>query len=229
MEAIIKVDCREHDIISLCEKKSIPIQTENLLVGDILLTGVETLVFERKTMSDLAASIKDGRYHEQKQRLKSAFPFHRITYIIEGTLSSLHSSTLHGIPSKSLLSSVLSTQYRDGFHLVYTKNVEETVWYLTEIFARLGEKVTFQSNNGEEYQATLGVKTKKKDNVTPHICYLLQLSQIPGISMKIANDIATVYPTLSSLILSIRDKTHALSSISGLGKKRIETIVTYLE
>ena len=44
---------------------------ENLELGDfvIRLDNADFLVFERKTIPDLAASIKDGRYADQKQRL----------------------------------------------------------------------------------------------------------------------------------------------------------------
>ena len=38
-------------------------------------------ILERKTVDDLAASIKDGRWHEQKMRLK-ACGLSRVIYLI---------------------------------------------------------------------------------------------------------------------------------------------------
>lgn len=40
---------------------------------------------ERKTVPDLESSIMDGRYEEQKVRLK-ACPCNRVMYLVEGTL-----------------------------------------------------------------------------------------------------------------------------------------------
>ena len=50
------------------------IKFENLDLGDILIkyNNETKFIFERKTIRDLSDSIKDGRYHEQKQRLKYA-------------------------------------------------------------------------------------------------------------------------------------------------------------
>ena len=109
----ITIDYREQDIITYITERypTISIQTANLQVGDILITSeLDTLVFERKTIADLAASIKDGRYHEQKQRLKSIYPHHRITYIIEGSLSELgKQETIYGMSSKALVEFLLRT------------------------------------------------------------------------------------------------------------------------
>ena len=229
----ITIDYREQDIITYITEKypTISIQTANLQVGDILITSeLDTLVFERKTIADLAASIKDGRYHEQKQRLKSIYPHHRITYMIEGSLSELGKhETIYGMSSKALVSAIISAQYRDGFHIIQTDNVACTVWYVLEIASRIGEKTTFDTELKDDYLSSLKVKTKKMDNITPQVCYLMQLSQIPGISMKIAKDIASVYPTMSSLLFALREKgVKACSEISGLGPKRIQTILEYI-
>lgn len=71
-------------------EKSHKIKKEQLHIGDIVLedsTGKQILVFERKTLNDLAASIKDGRYNEQSFRLdKEAIHNHNIIYIIEGDI-----------------------------------------------------------------------------------------------------------------------------------------------
>ena len=49
------------------------IKSERLPLGDIILhdptQGRDIVIFERKTLSDLAASIRDGRYKEQSFRL----------------------------------------------------------------------------------------------------------------------------------------------------------------
>ena len=62
----LKIDCREHDLISLIKEKCndlsyIEIETGALEIGDIVFTDGEKEVFivERKKATDLAASIKD--------------------------------------------------------------------------------------------------------------------------------------------------------------------------
>ena len=74
------------------------IKSERLPLGDIILHDPrqgqqkDIVIFERKTLADLAASIRDGRYKEQSFRLietaaASGFHKHNIVYIIEGDLA----------------------------------------------------------------------------------------------------------------------------------------------
>ena len=44
------------------------------------------------------------------------------------------------------------------------------------------------------------LKTVKKDNITKDNCYILQLSQIPGVSVKIATAIAKKYPSFKKIL-----------------------------
>ena len=62
------------------------IKYENLDLGDIVIkyNNEVKYIFERKTIRDLSDSIKDGRYHEQKQRLKYAISNNiKVSYIFE--------------------------------------------------------------------------------------------------------------------------------------------------
>ena len=68
---IIKVDNREKKLIPLINalnedfNYNFEIKIEVLDLGDIIICddkGSEKLIIERKTLSDLASSIKDGRY-----------------------------------------------------------------------------------------------------------------------------------------------------------------------
>ena len=94
------IDNREHGLYEKCEQilSNDPvyttIETQVLHIGDILVKtdeGKDVMIIERKTLADLLASIKDGRYEEQSHRLKhaSGFPSHNIVYIIEGMFSIL--------------------------------------------------------------------------------------------------------------------------------------------
>lgn len=229
-------DVREHDAIQYATEMKFPFESEALEMGDIVVkSDTETLVFERKTVADLAASIKDGRFREQKQRLLSHYPPHRITYIIEGSYKSIFRTTpFHGIDGKAYTSAILSLQYRDGCHVMVTPSIKETVSYIYEIANRVKsnpEKIAYSQANPDQetYVSSLTVKSKKGDNLTPALCYVLQLSQIPGISVKLATDISKVYPSLTVLLQAIQDKKEkALTDIEKIGPKKAKTILEYL-
>ena len=73
----IIIDSRERDLYnsldSIITDKTNEIRIENqvLDIGDVYLKSEEKdiLLMERKTIPDLLASIKDGRYEEQSHRL----------------------------------------------------------------------------------------------------------------------------------------------------------------
>ena len=152
---LIKVDFREKDLIALLQVKmmndandtetgdknknssNIKLKVDNLKIGDVAFVetdkneneiGDELLLFERKSLNDLASSIKDGRYAEQSFRLDGyqAVPNHNIVYIIEGDLSKYRESHYTRINKKTLLSSMFSILYYKGFSVVRSMNVLET-------------------------------------------------------------------------------------------------------
>ena len=223
-EVTLIIDVREKDMMDCCTQKNIPFESASLEIGDILLKSNDTLVFERKTLADLDASIKDGRYHEQKQRLTGKFPFHRITYIVEGPLASISKFR----NSKAMISALVSSRYRDGFHVIHTQNVDETIWYINEIRDRMTKgKTVFDTSNGE-YSSSLKTKSKKIDNLTPELVYAMQLAQIPGISIKIAEDISKMYPSMRLLLQAIDEhQEKAFQGIKGIGKMRSQKINSY--
>ena len=93
---LIKIDNREKELIKLFENSILPPEVsysiETLNLGDIIIEneGNELVLFERKTLNDLASSIKDKRYIEQSMRLQHYKPFHNhnIIYLIEGCFKS---------------------------------------------------------------------------------------------------------------------------------------------
>jgi ERCC4-type nuclease len=60
--------------------RGIAVRAENLPAGDYVLS--DRLIVERKSGSDLAASIKDRRVFEQAERLKAAYP--AVILLVEG-------------------------------------------------------------------------------------------------------------------------------------------------
>jgi ERCC4-type nuclease len=110
-------------------EKSHKIKKEQLHIGDIVFedkTGKQVLIIERKTLYDLAASIKDGRYNEQSFRLdKEAIHNHNIVYIIEGDIER-YNEKRGRISKKILISSMFSLLYYKGFSVFRTNSICET-------------------------------------------------------------------------------------------------------
>jgi ERCC4-type nuclease len=131
------IDERERDLYSACDSivsangTYIQLSKEVLPLGDIFITtdeGKHVMLIERKSLRDLLASIKDGRYEEQSYRLmhSSGLPPHSILYIIEGSLSELRTS----MEKRIVYSALTSLNYFKGFSTIRTMSVRETAEYI---------------------------------------------------------------------------------------------------
>ena len=113
MSIICKIDNRERDII---QKFDDNIVKENLDIGDIQIIYKDNndekllVIIERKTYDDLSTSIKDGRYKEQKQRIKDSGIKYKI-YLIE--CDSKYDKNISIIQRKTIVSSTLSILIQD--------------------------------------------------------------------------------------------------------------------
>jgi len=245
MSVLITIDNRETKIFSEIisrdldkYKDKIIIQKEQLDIGDIHIKFNDIIyIYERKTVNDLLASIKDGRYKEQKTRLLTSLSSQvNINYIIEGdTITSLN----HSINQKTLTSIYLNSIYRDKINVFFTLNICETVTFLLLLSTKMIDKPenfsnNDNNNNNQEYIDICKIKTKKNANIDKDTCYLLQLSQIPSISKEIAKKIKEIYPNLSILIKTLMEQEtkekqiSLLSKIDGIGKKKALIIIDYL-
>ncbi len=85
-------------------------------------------ILERKRMDDFCSSILDGRYKEQKFRLKKCGITKRI-YLIEDHGSMKHMS----LPEKSLVQADVNTQIIDRLIVHHTTDPKDTAHYLIEM------------------------------------------------------------------------------------------------
>lgn len=236
-DVLVRVDHREG---SVKEHLSIEFVSVNLELGDMDVEhGGMKWVFERKSISDLYSSIIDGRYHEQKQRLFGHYNRDAVTYIIEGMNSWehpwMHRGAVRGCTGEMLSSAIYNMQYRDGVHVVFTKDVKDTCHFL-EGFVKRVSKNKFDKNKGtpqqqQEYTPTT-VKSKKKDNIDMRTCLSLQLSCIPGISLKTANKLMDELHVTNmqqlTMVLNEGDAKTILCKIPGIGKGLAKQIVEYI-
>ena len=220
-------------------KDFINIDKKNLELGDIEINinnidYTNTLIFERKTLSDLNSSINDGRYKEQKNRLLSSYSNNAITYIIEG--DDIHKSINRN--DKKISSAYINTLYRDNIKIIFNKNIFETVNFILTLCSKIIDKPeTFNNNINKniDYLDTVKIKSKKINNITPDNCFILQLSQIPTISNIISKNIVEIYPDIRTLIQELdycnnyESQVKLLSKINKVGKEKAKKILEYMK
>jgi ERCC4-type nuclease len=244
----IRIDVRETDLIAKCEVLSklfsnIKLVKEQLPIGDVIINdgAEELLIIERKTITDLAASIKDGRYEEQSYRL-NGLPHHNhnIIYLIEGDLNRFNGFR-ERIDKQTLYSAMFSINYYKGFSLMRSLSVDETAAIICNMGQKIGKekkickdkkKNSFYSNSCQQVETNevidkpeineeptskdycKVVKKVKKDNITAENIGEIMLCQIPGISSASALAILEQFKTLPNLIKCINEDKTCLNNVT---------------
>jgi ERCC4-type nuclease len=151
---IIKVDTREPDLLqqlnhitsSTPSFKNIVIKFETLPIGDIIICddNEEKLIIERKSVSDLMASIKDGRYEEQSYRLNGINHHnHNIIYLVEGDVSRVNRYKPNNIVERlTLYSAMFSLNYYKGFSVFRSFSLEESALIICNMAYKLDKEVS---------------------------------------------------------------------------------------
>jgi crossover junction endonuclease MUS81 len=234
------LDYREHKIKEYFDKydfskdknlKKIEFKVENLDLGDILIKKDEkiVLIIERKTLQDLYSSINDGRYKEQKVRLKNNYSDSQIVYIIEDCNVKFVKNKFANFES-IINGAIINSIFRDNIKLIRTKSVEDTIIYIKTLLKKVKNNIEFfencseissdndiinnQSNddsnnikiielksNNVSSKYVDNIKIKKKENNNPNNCNIIMLCQIPGVSTKISKTICDKYSCISNLVL----------------------------
>lgn len=86
-------------------------------------------VVERKRLDDLCGSIKDGRFHEQKFRLRKSGAQH-VVYIIEDFSVNPERMTNW---NEAIESAIASTQVVDGYFIKKTRLLDDTIRYIARM------------------------------------------------------------------------------------------------
>jgi ERCC4-type nuclease len=233
----IKIDFREKILINIINALikenhlDIEVVLENLHLGDIIFfdeaNGLEKIIIERKTLNDLACSIKDGRYAEQSLRLShSKVSNHNIIYLIEGTMDN-YSKKYTNITSSTLYSSMFSIQYFKGFSIFRSFDIQETAEIILRFFLKFKKEIgkegyycikeselNNENNKTQNNNYCEVIKKIKKDNITPENIGSIILSQIPGISTRISQVIMKNYCSLYDLIISLKDNPNCMNNLT---------------
>lgn len=210
-------------------------------------------VLERKRLDDLVYSIKDGRFHEQKFRLKKSGIRH-VTYLIEEFSMSSEKMDLYG---ESIDSAIASMQVVNDIFVKKTSKLDESIRYLARMTKSLKHlyeqrelhvlpsasldasahhnvvaKLREQSPSNA-YCITFSAFAAlcdKSDSLTLGDVYLKMLMCIKGVTGEKAIEIQKIWPTPNALLeaySNANDKASRETMISNrLGQKIARKQVT---
>ena len=150
------IDNRENSLIKILETNNDTFEKKNLEIGDIQYVENDKLIYiiERKTINDLGASIKDGRYKEQKMRLLSNNN-NNIYYILEGNINNC--TTLN---RKALLGSIINMLFRDNIRIIFSENINDTYNIILQIQNKYNiGKFKKIENSLDNYTSSIKIKS----------------------------------------------------------------------
>ncbi|XP_048885532.1 crossover junction endonuclease MUS81 isoform X2 [Brienomyrus brachyistius] len=252
---------RKQELVRELQRNGVTFDIRKLNVGDFLWVAKEKVtpvpghlrppparelvldyVIERKRIDDLCGSIIDGRFREQKFRLKRC-GLRRPVYLVEECGSA---GTHLSLPESTLQQAVVNTQVVDGFFVKRVQDVRESAVYLTIMTRYLQKlyrnKTLVCRSKEEEEGASERVCLGKERGLEDPSCSLLsfaefnegavknkcqtvrevfarQLMQISGVSGDKAAAILEHYGTVSSLLQAYEqcssdaDREKLLSSV----------------
>ena len=246
---LINIDCRESSLIEAIrllltsEDKQkyfhdINVSVEQLPLGDIIINnGIEdVIIIERKSLSDLFASIKDNRYAEQSFRLNACdIPNHNIVYLIEGSISKLTDPDQINLA----YSTIFSLNHYKGFSTYKSNGINESAYIICNMCYKM--RVNMLSNKKPMHEKTYGSvvasKSVKCENITEDNIDALMLSQIPGVSYSTSNYLVQTYGNIKCIINLLESNVSVISEckipntngkLQKIRKNVVDNLVKYL-
>lgn len=190
------------------------------------------MIIERKTVNDLAASVKDGRYMEQKMRLLSKRredPNIKLAYILEGNYSFAPNFTCANMNNKTLSGVLINSIVRDNISIFVTKDINETNSLLLNLFERFSRD-TSKYFHDQDKDSTSNAKGKPSTDPNVHNPIEPQdISANPNLqytSCVIANKLHSVKKDNMDKRMCLEIQ---LSCIPGVSSKKASTIAQVLQ
>ena len=162
------IDSRETKILEKLEANPQLLSSykkEYLDLGDFVFSDAKghTLFFERKTWADLAASLKDGRFREQRSRLleqrdsSAAAETSKLCYIIEGVYNEKE--------YKSEKHALTRLQFIYNIPVIFSQSVMNTIETLRE-FLEKGKLDPFFTEGRDPLLDQMEARSKGKKKTT---------------------------------------------------------------
>lgn len=245
------------------EDKSFHIEVTGLHTGDIMIGYKEKeykndvvmenfvskkienlrplILIERKTISDYCQSLRSQHYQNQKSRMMSFRDQTgcHTTLVVEGYYEERDiSPNIYGTPLSTLEQAFTSIQYRDRFVVQHVENTYFHAEYIMKILKSYEKYKLYEGNYSDKDENLRkdfmeSLKARKKMNVDPEMCYKLMISNIPDISVTIAEKISEQYPNMKTLIEHMeKNGENSLADIqmnkNKLGKVKSQKIYEYI-
>ncbi len=201
----IVVDDREQRsgmVEILATTESVSVSINRLACGDYEVD--DKLLFERKALTDLAVSIKDGRLFRQAYRLAQSHK--RGIIILEGTGRDLASSHMR---REAVQGALISLTVFLGIPLLRSRNLQESARLM--LYTALQNRAVASSALPRH-----GMRPRGKRKTQLHI-----LQSIPGVGPERA---CTLLDSFGSVEAVLTASMEELLAIKGIGKQSVDAI-----
>jgi ERCC4-type nuclease len=191
------VDDRERALLSRLSGEVNQVTRQRLILGDVLIhnaSGEVAFAIERKTVADLSASLRDGRFAEQRARLLETFGRERVVYVLEGT------EAVWKMPQEK--GALMALHFRDRVQVLRTRDVGETVEAIVKLTALCEEG---RSDAREAPPLVEGSPARRHDTTTPGSALAAMLTVFPGMSLAKGRAIAESVGCMRALCESIQE------------------------
>jgi len=202
---IIKIDFREKDCgvgEILNQRYGVNIIEEKLLIGDYVIG--EDIVVERKTTSDFAQSVVDGRLFKQAKRMRHSFDWS--LFIVEGDTACNNPVNIHTHAFKGAL---VSIALRWQIPILFSVNINETALILW-----LAARQTVKA-----YKDLFLRQGRRPKRLYKQQLYILQ--GLPKIGPHLARTLLNHFGSVETVITASEKD---LTGVKGVGKKKASQI-----
>ena len=174
------------------DKNDIKVEERNLCLGDFLWIYKDSkdnedyiidYLIERKTLNDLAISIIDGRYIEQKYRMKNS-NFKNISYLFEGQDLSVNS--IGNLNKNAINTAIYHTLNIHDLNIIKTKSTMESIQILIDLDRKIKKSFKFlldKDGNKITYNQYMKLYAKTKNSNAESI-FLRQLRTFDNCGAK---------------------------------------------
>ena len=197
-------------------------EIRTLPIGDVLWIArrkdnpreeyVLDYIIERKALQDLIQAVKgSGRYYSQKYRLQHC-GIKNVYYLVEGDIEGLGSSTDY----KLVCTSCAKTSTIDGFHVLRTRSVAETLALYRRMTCSIASlydsRSRDQTSAGQSFSPRYSqfdehCRRFEKDTLTLQDIWALMLNEVPGLGPEVCASIVQEYPTPTHLWRALKRKS----------------------
>lgn len=239
------VDTRERDLwddlVPVMRGVAVELRQEMLVLGDVLVrdreSGEVLLMMERKSVRDLAQSLRDGRHHDQRRRwldFRGQSPNTVVALWVEGDLMA---APMDEVMRSSLLNSLFRAQTKHHVLVHHARTRDAFVRSIRFAVEKLLDDPRHLLPDDARTPATppptnmTGFK-KSAHSVETH--WRDCLSLIPGVSPPTAAKVVEAFPSVSGFVRALTDdQDGVVARLSGvrlsdkrkLGVKLAERIV----